>query len=136
MRSEAGLMAAMRSIAACTVCRTNSTDGVRGRFAPESVPAFAETGAIGATEGEALATPAQDAIAKLWSRILNIGQPGAADDFFALGGNSLKAAQLQLELHSMFGVEMALHQILEHSTIERLASAIAERGGAELEGRR
>ena len=86
-----------------------------------------------AEEAAATYTPDQQVLATLWSEILDIGPPATTDDFFDLGGNSLKAAQLQLELHSMFGVEMALHQILEHSTIERLASAITERGGTESE---
>ncbi|MFE3959849.1 non-ribosomal peptide synthase/polyketide synthase [Nocardia sp. NPDC059091] len=49
---------------------------------------------------------------------------GLADDFFALGGNSLTATQLAARLSAAFGVPVPVRAVFEHSTVEALAAAV------------
>jgi Phosphopantetheine attachment site len=49
-------------------------------------------------------TPTQAGMSHLWSRLLNQPQISLDDDFFALGGNSLLAAEMLAYARSMFGI--------------------------------
>ena len=63
-------------------------------------------------------------LAGIWSDLLNIKEIGTADNFFALGGHSLKAASLQLNVKKAFAVEISLHDIFSNPTIKQLAQII------------
>ena len=67
------------------------------------------------------------ALAAIWRDLLRGTEPGAEDDFFALGGQSLKAVQLLSRIHRDLGVEVTLKEIFEHPTLAALARII-ERG--------
>jgi amino acid adenylation domain-containing protein/thioester reductase-like protein len=49
-------------------------------------------------------TPTQAGLSYLWSRILHTERVGLEDDFFALGGNSLVAAEMLAHARVMFGI--------------------------------
>jgi thioester reductase-like protein len=49
-------------------------------------------------------TPVQAGMSHLWSRMLATGRVGLDDDFFALGGNSLLAAEMLAHVRVMFGI--------------------------------
>jgi amino acid adenylation domain-containing protein/thioester reductase-like protein len=49
-------------------------------------------------------TPVQAGMSHLWSRMLTTGRVGLDDDFFALGGNSLLAAEMLAHARVMFGI--------------------------------
>jgi thioester reductase-like protein len=49
-------------------------------------------------------TPVQAGLTYLWSELLNTDQVGLDDDFFALGGNSLLAAEMLAHARVMFGI--------------------------------
>jgi amino acid adenylation domain-containing protein/thioester reductase-like protein len=49
-------------------------------------------------------TPIQAGMSHLWSRMLTTGRVGLDDDFFALGGNSLLAAEMLAHARVMFGI--------------------------------
>jgi amino acid adenylation domain-containing protein/thioester reductase-like protein len=54
--------------------------------------------------GVAALTPAQAGMAHLWSQTLGVPVTGLDDDFFALGGDSLKAAEMMAQARTIFGV--------------------------------
>jgi amino acid adenylation domain-containing protein/thioester reductase-like protein len=49
-------------------------------------------------------TPTQAGLSHLWSELLNNEQVSLDDDFFALGGNSLLAAEMLAHARGMFGI--------------------------------
>ena len=49
-------------------------------------------------------TPTQAGLSHLWSELLKKEQVGLEDDFFALGGNSLLAAEMLAHARVMFGI--------------------------------
>src|SRR5205807_2511261 len=56
------------------------------------------------SSGRPLRTPAEVRLGGLWSRVLGAGAVAADDDFFSLGGDSLRATQLAAVVGEAFGV--------------------------------
>lgn len=85
----------------------------------------------------ALASPSTGApsvlaarIAGLFAEILEAGAVGPDDDFFELGGDSMRAARLFVELESRDGIVRPIALLLEASTPRRLAAVIEAGAGA------
>lgn len=70
-------------------------------------------------------TPGEEKLAQLWLDILRIEKIGIEDDFFASGGNSLRAIQLMAHIRSTFKIDVSLRTIFEHPTIRQLALYLA-----------
>ncbi len=59
-----------------------------------------------------------------WREILEFPEAAADDDFFQLGGDSLKAEQLLMEIEARIGVHLPLDVLLDAPTPRRLAAKI------------
>lgn len=70
----------------------------------------------------------EEDLAEIWREILGLDQIGIHDDFFDLGGHSLKAATLVARLHQKFNVELPLREVFKTPTIDQLARFIGEAG--------
>ncbi|HEU0052493.1 MAG TPA: amino acid adenylation domain-containing protein, partial [Longimicrobium sp.] len=74
-------------------------------------------------------TPAEEVVAATWERVLGVF-PGVHDDFFALGGHSLRATQVVARIREAFGIELPLRALFESPTVAGLAErAVAARAG-------
>jgi len=60
----------------------------------------------------------------MWTDALGIASPGVEDDFFDVGGDSLKAAQIVTALRLEFGVDVAMRHLFERSTIAGLSEVV------------
>ncbi|MFF3847788.1 amino acid adenylation domain-containing protein [Streptomyces sp. NPDC002328] len=69
-------------------------------------------------------------MARLWEGVLGTGPVGVRDDFFALGGHSLKAFELMSAVRAEFGVELPLNLIFRRPTVELLCEALPEAAAA------
>jgi thioesterase domain-containing protein len=67
-------------------------------------------------------------LATQWEDLLSVGQAGAEDNFFDLGGNSLHATQLLARLISQLGVHLNLRQVFMTPVLEDLAALIDQAG--------
>jgi acyl-coenzyme A synthetase/AMP-(fatty) acid ligase/acyl carrier protein len=65
------------------------------------------------------------AVASIWSELLG-REPAAEDNFFAMGGHSLMAAQVVARIQMRLGVRLELRQMFERPTVASLACAIEE----------
>ena len=68
----------------------------------------------------------RDAIAQVWAEVLQSGNIGASENFFDLGGDSLKALEVISRVHALMGVELPLIAFFEDPTIEHLSQVVAE----------
>ncbi|ROQ69501.1 amino acid adenylation domain-containing protein [Streptomyces sp. 840.1] len=70
-------------------------------------------------------------LAGLYSELLAVDRVGADDNFFELGGDSLLAARLQSRIDGLFGVKVALRELMSAGTLEELAGHVElRRAGA------
>lgn len=60
----------------------------------------------------------------LWEEILELPAIGIRDDFFALGGHSLRALRLVMRLRKEFGRDVPVETLMTHPTIEELATLL------------
>ncbi len=57
----------------------------------------------------------------LWKKVLSAESIGIDDDFFDLGGHSLKAVQLMSEIRKLKGINIPLASLIQNSTIRTFA---------------
>ncbi|WP_343780302.1 amino acid adenylation domain-containing protein [Virgibacillus salarius] len=69
-------------------------------------------------------TSIEQTLAAIWSEVLGIDKVGIHDNFFDLGGHSLKATALISKIHKQFKVEISLREFLESPTINLLSTYI------------
>ncbi len=78
------------------------------------------------------ATLAEALVAAIWSDVLGREAVGATDNFFDLGGHSLRAIQVMSRLQEAFGRQLPLMTLFEAPTVRALAQACtAESTGSE-----
>lgn len=75
---------------------------------------------------QAGADAVQDIIAAAWSEVLSVPGVHGTEDFFALGGHSLRATAVMARLRAAFGVDLPLRLIFEYTTLQTLAAAVRE----------
>lgn len=86
-----------------------------------------------ATAAARTLSPAERTVASIWARVLGLdpAELGPDDNFFHLGGHSLRATQVVAQLREEFGTETPLRAIFEAPTVAALAAAVeAEGAGA------
>jgi amino acid adenylation domain-containing protein len=69
-------------------------------------------------------TREEEILAAIWADVLGIGKIGVHDNFFLLGGDSLKAAQVVARLRDLFRVELPLRGMFQSPTLEEMASIL------------
>src|SRR5688500_10129399 len=68
-----------------------------------------------------LRTETQRVLAQAWATALNRAAVGADDDFFVLGGDSLRAAQIASEVEERLQRRMRGTDVLDHPILRRQA---------------
>ncbi|ULR49521.1 Pls/PosA family non-ribosomal peptide synthetase [Streptomyces deccanensis] len=69
-------------------------------------------------------------LAEQWAEVLGIPVGGAGDDFFAIGGGSLAAAQLTTRLRTRYP-SVAVVDVYQRPTLRKLARYLEESGGED-----
>jgi amino acid adenylation domain-containing protein len=80
-----------------------------------------DANAAAAAEYQAPETPAERALADVWSRVLGVPTVGAGDNFFALGGDSILTIQV-VSLAAKAGWKIAAKDLFAAETLGQLAS--------------
>lgn len=94
-----------------------------GQSGPDAPPVADEIIRSDSVQAEA-GTDTEMAIAAIWSRVLGLDAFAVGDDFFELGGNSLMATQVVVEIRQTLGAELDLAAIFETPTLSRLAAQV------------
>jgi len=69
-------------------------------------------------------TEAEEYLLGLWQKILGISHIGIHDDFFEIGGHSLKAVALMAQIQKEKGLKLPLASLIQHSTIHKFAKLL------------
>ncbi|HEU4562474.1 MAG TPA: amino acid adenylation domain-containing protein [Longimicrobium sp.] len=73
------------------------------------------------------ATPSEIAVAEIWCEVLKLDRVGATEDFFDLGGHSLKATRILTRVGARLGVELPVGVIFDHPTVRSIAALVDEK---------
>ncbi len=63
-------------------------------------------------------------LAELWKEILSLDAAGAGDNFFKIGGHSLKAVVLQARMEKEFGHRMPIRKIFDNPVLRDMAACL------------
>jgi acyl carrier protein len=63
-------------------------------------------------------------VLEIWTKTLGVKEAGVFDNFFDLGGHSIKAAQLASRIRKEFGIEISPGFIFENPTVEKICQAM------------
>jgi len=70
-------------------------------------------------------TELERGVAEIWREVLQLGAVGIHDDFFTLGGHSLKAMQIVAQIHRKLSAKVRTRDVFDHPTVSGLASVVA-----------
>ncbi|WP_266516135.1 MULTISPECIES: amino acid adenylation domain-containing protein [unclassified Streptomyces] len=65
-------------------------------------------------------------LSDIWESLLGTAPATGTDDFFDLGGDSLKIARLSARIGTVFGVRVPLRQLMEHSSLSDLTELVED----------
>ncbi|TQR95459.1 amino acid adenylation domain-containing protein [Paenibacillus ottowii] len=88
-----------------------------GKINRKALPA-PDTALRAGTEYVAPRTDVEQLLAAIWQEVLEIPQVGIHDDFFMLGGHSLKVLELIRKIYLATDIELPIRSVLEYPTIE------------------
>jgi acyl carrier protein len=71
-------------------------------------------------------------IAAIWSEVLGLEQVGTQDNFFDLGGHSLRLLQVHLKLRQALGRDVPLFELFQYPTVSTLAGHLHQGADPEL----
>ncbi|WP_371645150.1 amino acid adenylation domain-containing protein [Streptomyces sp. NBC_00597] len=66
-------------------------------------------------------TPTEVVTAQIWAEVLGLAEVGIHEDFFALGGHSLRAVAAASRLRTAFDCPIQVRDLFDHPTVELLA---------------
>jgi amino acid adenylation domain-containing protein len=68
-------------------------------------------------------TPAEEVLVSIWEQVLGLEQIGINDNFFGLGGDSIRSLQV-LSLAKKRGLSFDLQQLFKYQTVRELAASL------------
>jgi acyl carrier protein len=71
-------------------------------------------------------TTVEEIVAQAWCEVIGLEQVGVLDNFFDLGGHSLRATQITSRLRQTLQIELPLRAIFEQPTIQALAEVVED----------
>ncbi|MCG0284479.1 non-ribosomal peptide synthetase [Streptomyces sp. PSAA01] len=77
--------------------------------------------------GRAPRNRTEETFCALFAEVLGLGEVGVDDDYFALGGDSIRSVQVVARAKTRAGVTISVRDIFEHRTVARLAELVAGR---------
>jgi acyl carrier protein len=95
-----------------------------GKLDRKALPAPNPEAALDAARHLAPRTPTESRIAAIWSDALGMTSPGVIENFFDVGGDSLKAAQMVTALRATFVVDVGMRHLFERPTVAGLAEIV------------
>ncbi|WP_027084599.1 non-ribosomal peptide synthetase [Cohnella panacarvi] len=76
------------------------------------------------TEGETPLGETETKLAEMWTSLLGLRRVRRDDDFFKLGGHSMKAVNMAAQIHETFGVNLPLEMMFRYATLAEMANRI------------
>jgi tyrocidine synthetase III len=100
----------------------NANGKVNRKLLPDPVTLVTETGAPYIPP----ANKTEEKLVSIWEELLGRERIGVRDDFFLLGGHSLKATQLASHIFKTFQVKISVRTLFERTVVEQQAQYIQQ----------
>ncbi|MDO5498450.1 MAG: AMP-binding protein [Propionibacteriaceae bacterium] len=71
-------------------------------------------------------TPTEELVAEIWSRVLNLPRVGRDDNFFEVGGDSVKSVQIVGEVREALDLSVPTRALFDNQTLHAYARAIED----------
>ncbi|ARU62806.1 hypothetical protein CBW65_18885 [Tumebacillus avium] len=107
------------------VCLTAFPLSPNGKVDRKRLPA-PEQGTGAATDYVAPRNETEAKLAAIWQELLRLERVGVHDSFFEIGGHSLIATRMVVEIQETFGILVPLKELFEAVTISELATLIEQ----------
>ncbi|MCA1566206.1 MAG: condensation domain-containing protein, partial [Acidobacteria bacterium] len=72
-------------------------------------------------------TPVEEVLAQVWADVLHLPQVGVDDNFFDLGGDSIRSIQVKAQAQK-HGIDFSIERLFQHQTIAALAQDLQTPG--------
>jgi amino acid adenylation domain-containing protein len=104
-----------------------------GKIDKKRLPALGESHELGLNTGYvAPTTKTEEQLVAIWEDTLGRRPIGIKDNFFEIGGHSLRAVQILSRIHRELGVELGLQYLFANATIAELAQVVTTKEKAEV----
>jgi len=103
-----------------------------GKLDRSSLPAPATADLIADRPHEPPRTPTETVVAAVWAELLEVGRVGRDDDFFALGGDSLTAAEAVARTRERSGRPVSVRMLFAAPTVAGFSAAIDDGRAADV----
>lgn len=100
-----------------------------GKIDRAALPSLSGQRAAAAIEHVTPTTDAERELAKVWADVLGIPEVGVTDNFFALGGDSIRSIEVRAAVRQR-GWDFPLQDLFRHQTVRELAAAMSPRSEA------
>ncbi|WP_304451228.1 non-ribosomal peptide synthetase [Nocardiopsis sp. YSL2] len=71
-------------------------------------------------------TPTEELVAEVWADVLKLDRVGRGDNFFDVGGDSVKSIQVVGEIREALGVTVPTRALFDHQTVQAYAAAVED----------
>jgi amino acid adenylation domain-containing protein len=95
-----------------------------GKIDKRSLPDPEEIGLASGVEYVAPRSEMEKKIVKIWQEVLQRDRIGMKDDFFALGGHSLKAIRLVMAVKKEFNLKLNINSLFHNTTVELFTNEV------------
>lgn len=78
-------------------------------------------------------TDTEKTLSKIWTEVINKTDVSRSDNFFDLGGHSLKATRLISKIYKEMGVKLKLNDVFVYPTLSQMSTFIESQGRASID---
>jgi amino acid adenylation domain-containing protein len=96
---------------------------ISGKLDRASLPAPDQTRPLTQAKFVAPETPVEVTLAEIWMEVLRLPQVGVYDNFFDLGGDSIRSIQVKAQARQK-GLDFSIDQLFQHQTIHELVQVL------------
>jgi nonribosomal peptide synthetase protein BlmX len=76
-------------------------------------------------------TETEQLLAAIWCQVLDLDHVGARDEFFEIGGESLRAMQVVTKANKVFGLDLPVRSLFDAPTLESFARVVEDQAGRD-----
>ncbi|MGV9311949.1 amino acid adenylation domain-containing protein [Streptomyces sp. NPDC003691] len=98
---------------------------VNGKADRRALPDPAQARLASGTTFTAPRTPLEVTVADVWAEVLGVERVGLHDNFFTLGGDSIRAVEITGTLRAL-GHETRVHAVFQHQTVAEFTARLAQ----------